>query len=311
MAPTFAEATAVEAKDSHTYHVNFHPEWCIGSVPHGGVVTSALLRVAALHFRTTLASQNQPHTMTVHVEFVRRTQTGPATVAVRDVKLGRQTSTIHVTLTQNGREEVVAYITNANLDTESGVSLETGWSLQPPPPPRPADFARLGAEGSNEHWAELKNRPFSKFRAAMNHVRMFLPRGGRTRPNLVEEWVRLESGERFTNESIGFVSDAWPQLLEGFEGEKKKKKDEEGGQKSWQWYPTLVLNLDVKKALPPEGVEWLFVRLEAKQVRNGRQDYEIVILDETGEIVALSHHVAMVLSGEKNLAKRRTGKSKI
>lgn len=27
------------------------------------------------------------------------------------------------------------------------------------------------------------------------------------------------------------------------------------------WYPTLLLNIDVKKSLPEEGCEWLFVRV--------------------------------------------------
>lgn len=283
-------------------------------MPHGGVVSSTLLRVAALHFGTTLASQDQPHAITAHFEFLRRTQAGPATVAVRDVKLGRQTSVVHATLTQDGRDEVVAYITHANLAREAGVSLDTGWSLQPPPPPMPADFARLAAAGRDEHWAELRAGPFSEFRGAMSRLRMFLPRAGRPRPNVVEEWVRFASGERFTNESIGFVSDAWPQMLEGWtsppsqaEGEREEKKK----RRAWFWYPTLSLNLDVKKALPPEGAEWLFVRLHAKQVKNGRLDYEIVILDETGGIVALSHHVAMVVDGERNLAKRSPVESKM
>ncbi|KAI1633992.1 thioesterase-like superfamily-domain-containing protein [Biscogniauxia mediterranea] len=341
--PTFAEATAIVAKDSHTYEVvNFPPEWCIGSVPHGGVVTSALLRVAALHFATTLSSARQPHTIIAHVEFLRRTQAGRALVSVRDVKVGRQTSTVHLSLSQGGDDLVVAYVTNGtdlSLGSgDGGVSLETGWALHPPPAaPAPADFARLAARGGDAHWAELRDRPFAEFRGAMGRLRMFVPRGARAGParrsHVVEEWVRFASGERFTNESVGFVSDAWPQLLEGWgadppaaveggkgeKGEKEKEQRQEDGKavrerqrKAWHWYPTLVLNLDVKKALPPEGVEWLFVRLHAKQVKNGRLDYEIVIMDQAGDIVALSHHVVMVVDGERNLAKRRgTGESKI
>ncbi|KAI5919519.1 thioesterase-like superfamily-domain-containing protein [Camillea tinctor] len=334
--PTFAEATAIVAKDSHTYEViNFHPDWCIGSVPHGGVVTSTLLRVAAQHFRTTLCGQKQPHTLIAHVEFLRRTAAGGATVRVRDVKLGRQTSTVHLSLSQSGRGDiVVAYVTNADLGPRSsaGVSLDTGWALHPAAAPQPADFARLAAEGGDAHWAELGERPFAKYREAMGRVRMFLPRGGMGARNVVQEWVRFASGERFTNESVGFVCDAWPQMLEGWgsdgssaRGEDEQKEEDKGEgegkgkgtevekrqKKVWHWYPTLALNLDVKKALPAEGVEWLFVHLHAKQIKNGRLDYEIVIMDQEGDIVALSHHVVMVLNGERNLAKRGAGESKI
>jgi hypothetical protein len=113
------------------------------------------------------------------------------------------------------------------------------------------------------------------------------------------------------------VCDMWPMPVEAFlhdqnpydvstiEGGKDKPKP------ARFWYPTLLLNLDVKKVLPEEGVEWLFVRVEAKQIKNGRMDLEVVIMDEAGELVALSHHVAFALGAERNLAKRKTDSSKI
>lgn len=77
------------------------------------------------------------------------------------------------------------------------------------------------------------------------------------------------------------------------------------------WYPTVLLNLDVKKALPKEGVEWLFSRTTAKQVKNGRMDLEIVVLDAEGQIVAISNHIALAVDSQRNLAKRNTGNSKM
>ncbi|KAI2472632.1 thioesterase-like superfamily-domain-containing protein [Annulohypoxylon bovei var. microspora] len=306
MAPTFAEATAVGIVDSHTYAANFNTEWCVGSVPHGGVVTSVFLRVAATHFRTTLAAQDQPHTVSLHLEFLRRTQEGPATLVVRDVKLGRQTSTIHVVLSQDGREEVVGYLTHSNIETEAGLSLKTLWSLNPSPPPSPADFAVLLAGGKDLSWVEHTDKPFPKFRKISHRVRTFLPRGGQIIPGLVDEWLRLDSGERFTNESVGLVCDHFPSVIEGL-----WRKTE--GDKPFPafWYPTVALNLDVKKVLPPEGVEWLFVRVRTKSINNGRMDLEVVLLDEAGEVVALSHHVVLVVGSERNLAARRSGQTKI
>ncbi|KAJ3554794.1 hypothetical protein NPX13_g10517 [Xylaria arbuscula] len=86
-----------------------------------------------------------------------------------------------------------------------------------------------------------------------------------------------------------------------------QKKD--GEEQPWLWYPTLTLNLDIKKALPPEGVEWLHVRVQTKHIKNGRYDYEVMIFDQSGDLIALSHHVAMVLDGTRNTAKRVTGGS--
>ncbi|KAI0883006.1 thioesterase-like superfamily-domain-containing protein [Annulohypoxylon maeteangense] len=306
MAPTFAEATAITALDSHTYSSNLNTEWCVGSVPHGGVVTSVFLRVATTHFRTTLATQNQPHTVSLHLEFLRRTQEGPATLVVRDVKLGRQTSTIHVVLSQDGRDEVVGYLTHSNIDTETGLSLKTPWSLEPPPPPSPANFAELLTGGNDPNWIEQTDKPFPKFRKISQRVRTVLPRKGQVISGLIDEWLRLDSGERFTNESVGLVCDHFPSVLEDL-----WRKAE--GNKPFPpfWYPTVVLNLDIKKVLPPEGVEWLFVRVRTKSVKNGRMDLEVVISDEAGEVVALSNHVALVVGSERNLAARRNDQAKI
>ncbi|KAI0811607.1 thioesterase-like superfamily-domain-containing protein [Xylaria sp. FL0064] len=318
MAPTFAKATAVKATGSHTYSAHFPSEWCIGSVTHGGVVTATLLRVAATHFGTTLAKQNQPHTVTLHAEFLRRTNAGAATFTVKDMKLGRQTSTIHISLTQDGREEVVAYLTNANINAESGFTLHTGWSPSPPLPARPTDFAKLVAQGEDENWVLFKDKPHPKLRKAVNRIEMYVPRNGQAQPNVIDEWMRFESGERFPMEGLGFVADMWPQMIDGLvlrqqeaEGKQLSPQPAKDGDLPWLWYPTLTLNLDIKKALPPEGVEWLHVRVHAKQIKNGRYDYEVVIFDDAGDMVALSHHVAMVMDGSRNTAKRGKGGSKI
>lgn len=66
------------------------------------------------------------------------------------------------------------------------------------------------------------------------------------------------------------------------------------------WYPTLVLNLDIKKPFPENGVKWLWVRVSAKQIKNGRFDLDVVIRDEGGEIVALSNHSCLVLGADRN-----------
>lgn len=70
------------------------------------------------------------------------------------------------------------------------------------------------------------------------------------------------------------------------------------------WYPIVVLNLDIKKALPLEGAEWLFTRVRAERIRNGRMDLEVVILDESGDIVAVSSHVALIVGAERNMSRR-------
>jgi hypothetical protein len=270
-------------------------------------VTSCFLCVAFTHFNTTLVKQNQPHTLTIHLEFPRRTEIGPATFTVKDVKLGRQTSTIHVTLSQDGRDEVLAYITQSNIAQETGVSFDTGWAPNPAPYPH-LDLAGL-KDGTDPFWAEQTTIPFPAFRKATNRVRFFFPRAGQKLRSLGDHWLLFRNGERFTQHSLGFVADMFPQIVEAFTqaSDPYHVTDAFTGEKkplARFWYPTVVLNLDIKKALPEEGVEWLFVRNRSKMIKNGRLDIEVVILDQWGELVALSHHVTLVLGVERNMAER-------
>ena len=242
---------------------------------------------------------------------MRRTEVGPATFKVRDVKVGRLTSTIHVSLFQNGREEVIGYLTNSNIPKEDGPSYDTRWRLEPPPRPL-ASTAALAA-GTDAEWREQKSMPFSDFRKASQNVRFFFPAQGQPTPGVADQWMAFRNGERFTDASLGLVADMFPQIPESFRARSDpyaiRNADSAAAKKQDAakfWYPTLLLNLDIKKALPEEGVDWLFVRTRAKQIRNGRYDLEVVVMDETGDIVALSHHVCMILPASRNLAARNT-----
>ncbi|KAL3417274.1 thioesterase family protein [Phlyctema vagabunda] len=308
---TFAEATAIQRLSSHTYAANFPDDWCIGSVPHGGYVTATFLRVAEEHFNGTLSSQNQPHTIALHLDFLRRTQAGAAHFTVQDTKLGRQASVVHITLLQgpddNRREEVVGYLTNSNVHAEEGISSSTSYKLTPDTPP--VDLSLL-SQDKDKNWIWQPAMPYSSFRKATAKAEFYFPRAGLGLGNSADEWIRLATGERWTTASLGYVCDMWPMpaeaLLHNENPYDVRSKDSKPLPAKF-WYPTLLLNLDIKKALPAEGIEWLFVRVTSKQIKNGRMDIEIVILDEQGEIVALSHHVSLVLPAARNLATRSNG----
>ncbi|KAL8764352.1 MAG: hypothetical protein Q9184_000057 [Pyrenodesmia sp. 2 TL-2023] len=320
---SFAEATAVEALDPYHYLANFPDDWCIGSVPHGGYVTSCFLSATALHFSTTHAARNQPHTITLHLTFLRRTAVGPAQFSIRDIKIGRRTSTVHVSLTQGSdaataEPSVVGYLTQSNLNTEEGLSLPTHWSLHPAPSPLLSTQSLHS--GDNKNWA-LAPPLHPKFRKAANHIHFYVPRHGQLGPAMADECICFsQPGEKFKQESLGFVVDQFPQIVEIYPGnlpalatpamgnvdtiaDRRRKKET----KKPNWYPTVLLNLDVKKALPEEGVEWLFVRVRAKKIENGRMDLEVVVLDEGGELVAVSNHVCLILGAERNMSRSEKG----
>ncbi|MCJ1461054.1 hypothetical protein MMC28_011436 [Mycoblastus sanguinarius] len=352
MSTTFAEATSIRAIDDQHYTAFFHPDWCVGSgrlpllifrvwsnphltVPHGGYVASCFLSVARLHFQTTLRSQDQPHTLALQLNFVRRNFSGPATFTVLTSKLGRRTSTVHISVSQGNPDQtlpsVVGYLTQSNFVTESGMSLQTEFALSPAPFPQ-ASMTALRHSSTEPNWS-LHRRPFNNFRRAGQHVRTYLPRKGQVGPALIDQWLCFENQEQFTQESLGYVADTFPQIMETAYGKEeleremnrlrapssKPSKNDESQEASttshgpiksqWAhfWYPTVLLNIEFKKALPSDGVEWLFSRVRAKKIRNGRMDLEVIIMDEGGDIVALSSHVALIVGAERNM--NRKGKS--
>ncbi|KAK1996771.1 hypothetical protein LX36DRAFT_658242 [Colletotrichum falcatum] len=280
-------------------------------------MASVILRAASLH----LAERGQPDTISAHFEYVNRAEMGPAILIVEEVKIGRNLSTVHVSLyqhellpfapwfTSNSRRNVVGYLINTRLAAEQGLTLATGWGLTPPP--KPADLALLPLDGE-QHWArrERLNPRAASYVRAQGNIEYYAPREGTTRRGVADLWLRLRSGERFTNASLGFVADAYPTVVEAWRPARGEEQTPFRSSDMF-WYPTLALNLDVKKALPEEGAEWLFIRCAAKVIRNGRLDLEVTVLDQSGDVVALSTHVNMVLSAERNLGERSHSRSKI
>jgi hypothetical protein len=341
----FAEAAKVERLDSHTYRVNLIDQFCIGTgehnhplpcsrahqdtqdltastVPNGGYVASCILGAAGLH----LAGTGQKDVLNAHFQFLNRTEVGPAIIIIEDVKLGRQISTLHATLYQyallpeapwitqgSTRKEVTGYLTMTFLGKEQGISLPTAFTLQHPvaAPPRP-DFAAL-REGRDANWERFRVPTGSSlsYKRCLQNCIYYDPHGGQPTNTVIDKWVRLASGEKFTAASLGYVSDCWPYVVEAQrlsrkEAEEKKRRGESipFAPEAQFWYPTLVLNLEIKKALPEDGLEWLQMRVQSKQVKNGRLDIEIVLLDEHGDLVALSNHVNLILGSERNTAER-------
>lgn len=315
--------------------------------------------MANIHFCTTLAACRQPHTISLHLSFLRRSAAGRAIFTVAACKIGRTTSVVHISVAQGDDDNtknapfVVGYLTQANLASESGVSLPTNFALTPPPISRGGGSAAALRANTDPHWV-LQPPPRDAWRHALRQVHIYIPRAKvPVAAATVDEWICLVSGERFTQESLGFVCDTFPLVPHAY-GLKEMPEELEKLTTTRSdpspplppppssslpsppppppphappppssslpaaaaptakpnlnlanlWFPTLVLNLEIKKLLPPAGVEWLFVRVRPKQIRNGRMDLEIVVMDEENEIVALSSHVALLVAGERNLRGR-------
>ena len=142
---------------------------------------------------------------------------------------------------------------------------------------------------------------------------------------LIDQWIMFEphgKKGRFTNDSMGLVVDIFPQIIEQYvnpemeeallnQGWSQEQADEfkkKTKPNASYWYPTLTLNLDVKKSLPEEGVEWLFVRVQAMKIQNGRFDLLIQVLDDKGDMIALSQHASLAVDSSRNLTRAKKDK---
>lgn len=223
---------------------------------------------------------------------------------------------------------ILAYSTHANLRTFGGLSMPTGYEVTPAaamPEPRP-DFQALKRNAADDAWEESTLPASMASMKSLQNWRFFLPRGGPLTPGVLDMWICPASGERIRQSALPYVVDSFPFNMHAYLAAPELRDvffpptstptaknsgssssngveiDEEGqaSARASLWLPTVVMNLEVKTMLPDEGAEWVAVRVTAKQIKDGRFDLEVMVRDVEGEILVLSHHVALILSIERN-----------
>lgn len=189
----------------------------------------------------------------------------------------------------------------------------TRWT--PWPPSKPVRTSELESNSSPD-WLRYKVRyhPDEFFRV-QSCLTFYFPVSA-PNPAISEQWIEpAEPLSSFTNEHLGMLIDIWtpmmesfrPESLQGHDGTIKIAREQKAGTSAtadaafkagWTspyYYPTLSVNLEIKKVLPQEGVRWLYVRASTKQIQQGKMDVEVLILDDQGDLVALSHQVVLVV----------------
>lgn len=221
---------------------------------------------------------------------------------------------------------VAGYITVSPPDAEVGISAETGWKPHPPPPAGSradgsVDLSALGRTGCDGAWHNI-NPPFPEFRKATAQAEVYGPGDGATQQKRnggmkIDQLARFRPGGdingRWTNAAVAYLIDMFPMAIEGFDNMaaaavERENEDSAEHKQAQFWFPTVTLNVDMKKHLPANGVEWLYSRVVTKVVRDGRTDIEVTVLDEDGEVVALSTQVGLVVSASRNVGTRKLEK---
>ena len=196
-----------------------------------------------------------------------------------------------------------------NMNTEKGISYTTDFVLNPPPPV--ANITRL-LDDSDPQWLSW-TYPWSpkSYLNAATHIRWFAPVNGVQHTSIINLWLTpIAHNDSFTNETLASIADQWSPVLENYRSDSPftserlasatKANDTAVGidpNTPPFKYLTASMSLEMKNVLPPEGVRWLFLRAQAKEIQNGRLDAEILILNETLDLVAISHQVSFIITG--------------
>ncbi|MCJ1312096.1 hypothetical protein MMC25_005770 [Agyrium rufum] len=297
--------------DSHKYRAHISSDHCYQSLAHGGLLASIVLSATQHHFRSTLSQVHHPDTFNLDLVFLRPAVEGVAMVTIRDVKLGSLISIVHCGLTQNGTERVAGYVLNTSMAMAKGISLPTPVPISPES--APIDFVKAVADNSDSQWIGYTVPYFpTSIIKPITHFQMFSPRQPSKEKNLTEVWLRfIDPQQRFETAMLGSIADHWHRMPENYLAQSKWNNvnlpaaaslaattgSQLQGYTTSFMYPTLSLQLEVKKPLPPAGADWLLLRAQSHEIKNGRFDANIMILNESLEIVALSHQVCLISKG--------------
>ena len=301
-----ATATALTPSLSpNTYLADLRHDWAIGMVPHGGYLAALITGAAKVFSAEHHSDQKQVDLVTLHQEFISACVFGPAEVTVTVLSRGRQYSTLRIQLFQHPGHDrtkkailrIEALVRQGSLSRESasgGLSLPTlPTSKFGPILDRASCIERQDPAGLFERRTAYQKVVFM-LGPETNEVGK-----GAEGPSVRTQWIRWrDEMKRIDIMGLSFLADTHRPLIEayGVVG---------------NWFPTLSMSLDVKKAPPPEGWEWLFMRIEMHQVKDGRFDYDVVILDEEGELVATSRHANLSVSSERNYKRSSAATAKM
>jgi acyl-CoA thioesterase len=127
-------------------------------------------------------------------------------------------------------------------------------------------------------------------------LRQYISAGGanlrwndRLGPGVREAWIKMDDGSGFDVRILGKLCDPFLSMPTTF------PLDQNEAQKNLMAfvYPTISMTTEIRR--DPKGAEWLFVRIQSQKVENGRYSVDITILDEEGELVAVSRNMGLMI----------------
>ena len=211
---SLADALHVKRIDEQNYTATVHPDHSHGNIAHGGFCVSLFQLALYDYFNTKHKSLKQPDTFNLQVTFLSPVPEAEITITLTDIKLTRILSVTHIRLHHAGKDNIVGYAVNTDLDSSMGQTLAVPSPLQPPAPP--ADLDRM-LSNTDPHWIRfVLPWGINALTKTFFHAERWVPRENH-QPHISEFWFRqLPHGERITNMMLGSLVDQFIRLPENW-----------------------------------------------------------------------------------------------
>ncbi|KUL84862.1 hypothetical protein ZTR_08250 [Talaromyces verruculosus] len=295
---SFADATRVMPVPGtdDQFEATIHWDWCGGLHAHGGLTLSLVFSTVRTFFLRKYPSTPQPDPINSDIHFIEPAPRGRVVLTVTELSHGRRYSTVEVKLRDPaGTICTTATVIQGNLATEVGPSIAV-------PPVMTRDEIPDRERDCDE---SIRTPLLIKLMPVIMKMRVLKRKGAETQSwsrkgaaglNTKETWVRWEDlNQKLDVMSLGVLCDNFLPAPLNF--------DPTMADLSKYVFPTMCMSVEIKK--DPKDAEWLFQEIVCHKIQNGRYDTDVRVLDENGDLVALSKHVSIMAEMKRTKAKLR------
>lgn len=264
-----------------------------------------------------LAVRDQPD-VSLHLEFLRQFEFADSVTQVTDIKAGSTTSTIQLLLLQKEKPKALAIVTSANFANPISPSAPPACSLYPAKLPTPILRRRwlTNLLMTGYHcWLTVRQFPCQ---TTTGHQLMGLVTAF-TDDNMDATAIAYMAGNTIVamNDVVlrsGSFMDAhrnhtlirdWADKNPGVSYQIAHTFKE--AIELPYFSCTVSMNVEFKKRLPREGVQWVYTRAETKMMEGGWLDMELLLMDKDMHLLCISRHMLQATGPRR---KFQGGKSK-
>lgn len=261
----FDTETELTPNGDMRWRTHLTSEWHIGENPNGGYILAPLARAMQ-----SVSGQPDPLSITTH--YLRPgTGDADAEIEVDIVRTGRTVGTVRGRLAQGGKTRIESMAAFTDLSSnDSVVDLDT--PMAPVPDPDDCVSRRDLEQGIV---LPIMNR--LDVRIHPDHA---VPNTGREAS--ISGWIRFDDGRPVDAMSLPLFADAFPPPLFAKVGH-------------IGWVPTIELTVHVRRR-PVEG--WIRGHFRCTDATGNRTIEDGWLWDDSGELVAVSRQVGLVLSAQ-------------